>query len=267
MRLSVLGSCCAWPQAGMACSGYLVRGDGDGGASVLLDAGSGVFSRLRAAMAPEELSAVAISHLHPDHFMDLMPLAYYLQHSARTARPGARERVRLLLPPGGIAHLGQLVELFGHLDGEAFWTETFACTEYEPDSGRELAVGGLSLAFAWVPHYIDSHAIRVDGDGRRLVFSADCGPGTTLPASHRDADVALWEAAFLLDEDSQPSGGHCTPVDAGRLAAAHGVRRLLLTHVNVDGAGGLDRALAAAVEAFGSAGPVEHAREGSEIAV
>ncbi|HVF77150.1 MAG TPA: hypothetical protein VNA28_02535 [Solirubrobacteraceae bacterium] len=44
MRLTVLGTSPAWQDVDGACSGYLVE---DGGTCLLVDCGSGVFSKLR----------------------------------------------------------------------------------------------------------------------------------------------------------------------------------------------------------------------------
>ena len=55
---------------------YLVR---LGGSSLLLDLGQGSFPRLAGHLDPATLDAVVISHLHPDHFIDLVPLRHYLR--------------------------------------------------------------------------------------------------------------------------------------------------------------------------------------------
>ncbi len=88
MRITVLGKSPSWQDAGGACSGYLVE---DGGTRLLLDCGNGVFSKLRQRVDYTELDAVLISHLHADHFLDLVPYSYALDlRSAPAARPGGR---------------------------------------------------------------------------------------------------------------------------------------------------------------------------------
>ena len=44
MQITILGKSPAWPDAGGACSGYLVRHDGY---TLLVDCGNGVFGKLR----------------------------------------------------------------------------------------------------------------------------------------------------------------------------------------------------------------------------
>jgi len=70
VRLTVPGGCGAWPEAGQACSGFLVEHDGF---RLLMDAGYATVPRLLQHISADELDAVFISHGHPDHCADLNP--------------------------------------------------------------------------------------------------------------------------------------------------------------------------------------------------
>ncbi|KAA9153698.1 hypothetical protein FPZ12_033835 [Amycolatopsis acidicola] len=76
-RLTVLGSCGAWPEPGRACSGFLLSHNGF---RLVLDLGYGTASRLR-----EPVDAVVITHEHPDHCADLSALGR-LQQFTREGR-------------------------------------------------------------------------------------------------------------------------------------------------------------------------------------
>ncbi len=93
MRLTVLGASPACQNRGGACSGYLIEQDG---AAVLIDCGSGVFSRLQQHVAPASLTAVIVSHMHADHTLDLIQFRYYLFFRALQGCKDAP--VPLLLP-------------------------------------------------------------------------------------------------------------------------------------------------------------------------
>ena len=57
--------------------------------------GSGAFSNLREAIDYTALDAILISHMHADHFLDLIPLRYALKYG-----PLQREgRIALYMPP------------------------------------------------------------------------------------------------------------------------------------------------------------------------
>jgi len=80
MRLTVLGKSPSWQDADGACSGYLIEEDGT---TILLDCGNGVFSKLRRYCDYINVDAVLISHLHADHFLDLVPFSYALTYAPR----------------------------------------------------------------------------------------------------------------------------------------------------------------------------------------
>ncbi len=75
-----MGKSPSWQDAGGACSGYLVE---DGGRFVLLDCGNGVFAKLRQHATTWTSPPSSISHLHADHFLDLVPYSYALTYAPR----------------------------------------------------------------------------------------------------------------------------------------------------------------------------------------
>ena len=80
MRLTVLGKSPSWQDAGGACSGYLIE---EGDTRLLVDCGNGVFAKLRKHVDYVDVDAVVISHLHADHFLDLVPYSYALTYAPR----------------------------------------------------------------------------------------------------------------------------------------------------------------------------------------
>lgn len=247
MRITVLGKSPAWPDAGGACSGYLVQ---DGDTCLLVDCGAGVFGKLRATVDYVDVDAVVITHLHADHVLDLIPFG-----TALTFSPRARDvRPRLIVPPGATAALGALtaaVSQPGLLEG------AFALSEYDP--ADTIAVGALRLRFQPVPHYVPANAVEVRGSaGGRFTFGADHGPTDVLDAFARATDLLLLEATLPEPETELPRG-HMTAGEAGAVAAGCDAKRLVLTHISDE----LDaeHALAEALRAYD--GPVEIAREGA----
>ena len=107
MRITVLGKSPAWQDAGGACSGYLLE---EGAACALLDCGNGVFGKLRTVREYDQVDAIVITHMHADHFIDLIPYAFALVYAPRQQAepvgswPGTDSpaRPRLLLPEGGL---------------------------------------------------------------------------------------------------------------------------------------------------------------------
>jgi ribonuclease BN (tRNA processing enzyme) len=257
--LTVLGAGPAAPNPGGACSGYLLR---EGDAAVLVDCGSGVAGRIPLHAPANRLTAVVISHFHPDHYFDLVQLYYLLRFGERHL--DQPPLLPLLLPPGGHAFLRQFGELIG---GRAEMLEdVYDMIDYEPE--REFTVGSLRLTFHPVQHYVASHAVRAQApDGAVLVFSSDVGPCEGLVAAAHEADLFLCESALLnpaSDEPHPERRGHMSAAEAGAAATAARVKHLILTHYRSSDKYD-HRHLEGARSTFH--GPVELAREGQTYIV
>ncbi|MGH2872529.1 MAG: MBL fold metallo-hydrolase [Solirubrobacteraceae bacterium] len=245
MRVTVLGKSPSWQDAGGACSGYLVH---QGDFTLLLDCGSGVFSKLRATCDYAEVDAVLVSHMHSDHFIDLVPFSNALCFGPRRLpRPAAH------LPPGG-AQVLRRAAAFGGMAGLA--DDAFQISEYDPAGA--LALGPLQVAFRPVPHYIPANAVSLSAGGVRFVFSADCGPSEELVRFAGGCDLLLIEATVEHGDDRGDPPGHMTPREAGEHGRRAGARRLVVTHFSdeLD----LDGHRTEAEAGFGR--PVELAHEG-----
>ncbi len=251
MRLTVLGKSPSWQDAGGASSGYLIE---DSDTRVLLDCGSGAFAKLRLHVDYERVDAVVISHMHADHFLDLIPYSYALTLSPRT-READQIRPRLFAPPGARATIRSVVGAWG---SELLVESAFELSEYDPD--EHVVIGSLRFRFAEVPHFTRTFAVEVssvDGGGR-ITYGADCGPGPELIEFARETDLLLVEAT-LEEADRNAQAGHMTPAQAGEQGRRAGARRVVLTHISDE----LDSewALSEGSDAFG--GPLEIAQEGS----
>ncbi len=216
MRLIVVGAGPAYsddPGSVGAC--YLVR---SGDRAIALDLGHGAFAGLAARFPPERLETVAISHLHPDHFVDLVPLRHYLRYHLV---PAGRVRVD--------AHPDLAARLDGLHDQSGF---TAAALDIEPLETGVRTRGPFELEAARVTHTDDSFAFRVtDGQGGPgLVYSGDVGLAEDLRPLVRPGDALLVEVSF--GAGPVPEGAsHLDGPAVGELAAATGAGRVLLTHL------------------------------------
>ena len=233
MKITVLGKSPAWQDAGGACSGYLVE---DAGTTLLLDCGNGVFAKLRERCDYTDVDAVLISHLHADHFIDLVPYSYALLLTPRqqpvpvAGHPGTDDpaRPRLITPPGSLQTYRNVVGSWGD---EALIEQAFELEEYDRDSVVE--VGSLTARFAEVPHFVLTHAVNLTSSegGGRFTFGADCRPCEELVEVARDTDLLFVEATLPRPERTGIRG-HLTPEEAGDHARRAGAKRVVLTHIS-----------------------------------
>jgi ribonuclease BN (tRNA processing enzyme) len=264
MRLTVLGKSPSWQDAGGACSGYLIQ---EGDTSVLVDCGNGVFAKLRERIDYVDVDAVVISHLHADHFLDLVPYSYALTYAPRQQPvpvdrwPGTDCPACPVLhaPPGAKELFRRVVGAWGNED---LIEKAFELREYDP--AQQIEIGPIRISFQPVPHFTETFAMSIsctNGSGR-IVYGADTAPTEALAEFARDADLMLVEATLPRPERTGMRG-HLTPEEAGGHARGAGAKRLLLVHISdeLDA----DWARDEAAEAFG--GPVEVAAEGATFEV
>jgi len=264
MRITVLGKSPSWQDAGGACSGYLVQ---DGDTSIVVDCGNGVFGKLRERIDYVDVDAVVISHLHADHFLDLVPYSYALTYAPRQQPvpvdrwPGTDNPARpeLHVPHGARETFRRVVGAWGNDD---LIENAFDLTEYEASS--RLEIGSVRVSFQPVPHYTETFAMclsSTNGSGR-IVYGADCRPTEALTEFASQADLILVEATLPRPERSGLRG-HLTPAEAGAHARSAGAKRLLLVHISDE----LDADWARREAEAAFEGPVDVAREGETYEV
>ena len=263
MRLTVLGKSPSWQDADGACSGYLLE---EGGTNVLLDCGNGVFSKLRRFRDYTKVHAVVISHLHADHFLDLVPFSYALTYAPRQQPtpvdrwPGTDTpaRPKLYAPRGATECFRRVVGAWGNED---LIEKAFDLQEFAPED--EIDIGSLRLTFQDVPHFTETFAINISSmnGGGRITYGADCSPNEQLVEFARDTDLLIVEATLPRPERTGIRG-HLTPAEAGEHASRANVGQVLLTHVSDE----LDELWVRNCASRAFAGPIAVAREGAVYA-
>jgi ribonuclease BN (tRNA processing enzyme) len=217
-----------------------------GGRLYVVDCGDGVARQLvLAGLSLADLRAVFITHHHSDHDADygnLLLLAW-------TA--GLRTRVDAWGPPP----MARLTRLF--FDMNAYDMKIRIADEgrtplvplvHPHDVTRGGLVtqdGGLKVTAALVPHPLVSPAFayRFDAPDRSIVISGDTARSEALIALARGADVLVHEALHPAGVDRLAArvpqaanlkahllASHTTAADCGRIAAAAGVKTLVLSH-------------------------------------
>jgi ribonuclease BN (tRNA processing enzyme) len=241
VELVLLGVCGGWARPGGAASGYLVRHDGF---NVWIDAGTGTMANLQRHINLDEVHAVAVSHRHFDHFLDLYP--FWLSRWWGDDKPAP---VPLFAPPGMFEHARQI---------EPKLVDAFQLQEVEPGSAFEI--GPFRVKTAPMNHPVPTLGMRIEADGTTLAYSADTGPASELVDLSREAEVLLCEATWL-QRRPEWSPVHLTATEAGQHAARAGVGRLVLTHIWP--ATDRQESESRARDAFG--GPVIVAEEGLRV--
>ncbi len=214
MELTVLGHYGPYPAPGGACSGYFVRA---GKTRIVLDLGAGTFSRLVGLVPGLDMDGIILSHLHGDHMSDMLVLRYALaqfsQRGVRVTLPmpvvapdEPREEYRMLTSSGVYA-------LTASTDGMQGW------------------IGEARFTLNRGTHSVTSYIVTLEHEGKKLVYTGDTGMRHDLEDICRNADLLLADTNFTEAECPSPPAPHMSGAEAGRLAAAAGVKRLVCTHM------------------------------------
>lgn len=240
MRLRFLGTGGAANETRHQAALLVEWGEGSTEGRILLDTGSGldiVRQLIAAGCEPAEVRDIFVSHQHTDHVGGLEPLLLWsiITTLRRQGCPPSHE-TRVYADPCVLAGIAQLFgavatvapRLFG---GKLRWVDGA--------DGKPVELGAdARLTMFRVDHEpVGGGAMGcvIGRDGARLVYSGDTRPTRRLIEAAHGADVLVHEAGGLDAHAAEiHRQGHSTAGDAGRIAAASGAGRLILTHLPVE---------------------------------
>lgn len=237
MEIKVLGTVSPYCKDTKNCPGYLVTSND---IKVLLDCGNGISRNLNLPGDLEKLSII-ISHLHKDHYGELLSLGYatYVFHNLGYLP----ERIKVYIPE---ADYKKTIESYTDTDGwgashlidkplsdyvflQEFGDEHyFDFITYKPTD--KLQFGSLQVDFKKNPHPIKTHSIRLKENDKIFVYSSDTGyEQNSLEEFAKNADLLLCEATFLRGQ-LKHEDNHLYAYEAAAIAKKANVDKLVLTH-------------------------------------
>ena len=221
-KVTILGSGTCVPQLKRSSCAVLVETKT---AKIVLDLGPGTMRRLlESGVTIFDLTHVCLSHFHPDHTAELVPLIF------ATKYPDGNRRQRPLLLIGGnglVDFYNRLQVAYGH------WIvlppEQLRFHELGTKPGTPFDFGDFRIIVQPVNHRPESLAYRIETrSGTAVVYSGDTDICDALVHLAQGADLFICESA-MPDQSRVPM--HLTPSLAGEIAARAKVRKLVLTHL------------------------------------
>lgn len=212
MKLTVIGCWGGYPKVNGASSGYLLEHEGF---NLLIDFGSGVLGKMQNIIQPEQIDAVILSHYHPDHIADI----------------GVLQHARLIL--GFLGKEMECLSIFGHTEDEHEFSKlTYKNitkgVPYQPDN--TLTIGPFTIQFLRTDHPVPCYAMRIEANGKTIVYTADTAFKEELIPFCAEADLLLCECNFYGNQTGS-NAGHMTSYDSATLAKKANVKNLMLTHL------------------------------------
>ena len=190
------------------------------GASLLLDCGGTSLNAIKKVLDPASIQAIAISHLHGDHFGGI---PYFLMEQYFAGRKGP-------LAIGGPRELQQRATRAG----EALYKDFFG--KITIDYGLSfvtlketpVTLGGAEVSALPVKHVAESdpHGLRVKIDGKLIAYSGDARFSDELLAVAKGADLFICEATNFAKSDPAHLSyreliTNRAKIDAGRIILTH----------------------------------------------
>ncbi|WP_436792799.1 MBL fold metallo-hydrolase [Actinospongicola halichondriae] len=211
LAVTILGCSGTYAGAGGACSGYLLQTDTT---NIWLDCGSGSFANLQRHIDLTDLHGIVCSHSHPDHWLEL-PVA------VNAFRYGLDRRTAGI----PLFWTAETAAMFTAVSGRP--PEPTFVSEIVDEASR-VHIGEVAVTFSRTDHPVETLAVRADGDGGSIVYTADTGNAWSLASLGPGIDIAVVEATL-----DHPETGiqHLTAAQAGAQAREAGVAALVLTHL------------------------------------
>lgn len=219
------------------CPGFLIKYQNN---RILLDCGIGISRYLN---FNEELNnlTIIISHLHPDHYGELLSIS---QTSYVLNKLGyLTERVKVYIPEGDKIKVSE-----SYIDDDG-WSasntvekniidfdyllslQKMSFLEFIPYEEKDkLLFDDLEVSFKRNPHQIITYSTKLETPDIRLVYSSDTGYCKNILENFaKDANLLICESTLLRGQLKE-SDNHLYAHEAGKIAKSANVDELLLTH-------------------------------------
>lgn len=221
MKLTILGSGNAIPQANRNAPGYLLEVDKK---IFLIDLGSGTTRQLtKMNRNLYDITHIAITHTHVDHIADLPSLLWPIHRDSRN------DKLFIYGPPRTKQLYRQIIKAYIP-DMQKSKTKIII----KELKNNILKIDSLLLKTKLMPEKMDKTfspfeiGYRFDYRGKSFCFCGDNG----LESQNAIIDLAKSCDVLLIENGSPiPTKGHLHPEIIGKIATSAKVKKIILTHL------------------------------------
>ena len=220
MKVTIVGSGDAFGSGGRAHTCFRIN---SGGAGALVDFGAGsIGSFKKLGLSFDAIDAVAISHLHGDHFGGLPFLLLDCQFVARRTRP-----LVFVGPPGLRDKLARAIDVFFPGTAKVNWSFPWRVEEIEPPGSTKL--GAFALESFSVVHSAGaaSTGLRLSDGKAVFAYSGDTAWTETLFELSAGVDLFICECS----SGDQPIANHLDWPTLRANLPGFSAKQIVLTHM------------------------------------
>lgn len=237
IKITPLGTVSPYCKGNMNCPGFLVETNQE---KILLDCGNGITRYLDLIKDLNNLTII-ISHLHKDHYGDLLNIA---QSSYVLKRLGyLQNKIKVYIPNGDKISVKEDYKDNEDWVASRMVKKNLLDFDYIMDLSKvgyleiipydnkfKLNFDNMELSFSKNPHQIITYSTKLETEGLKLVYSSDTGYyGNSLEEFAKDANLLICESTFLRSQ-IKSEDSHLFAYEAGLIAKNANVEKLLLTH-------------------------------------
>lgn len=215
MKIKVLGSTSPYSTNDRNGIGYLIESNNY---RIMLDAGSGISKNLDMNKDLENLTII-ISHLHRDHYAELLPLSYATYIMSKNNL--LKNKIKVYIPDD-IDSIDKAYVL--SLEEDSY----FEMIEYSKED--ILSVGSMKVEFTESLHGVKTYSIKVSENDKSICYTSDTGYANNniIPFAN-NTELLICETTYLKDQ-TKPKDVHLTTIEAGNLALKSNVKKLMINH-------------------------------------
>ncbi|MCQ2533248.1 MAG: MBL fold metallo-hydrolase [Clostridia bacterium] len=212
MELIINGCSGGYPSDKRACSSYLLKVNGK---NILFDLGPGSLVNLQKHIDIEDIDLIVLSHLHFDHYSDLLPMSYSF---------GMRQKSGIDVKPIPI------IFPFNNSSDKAI-RESDRFTSINLKDNLEYTFEGIYFKFFVTCHPAECYASRIECEGKIIVYTGDMNANTkNTDELFKNADLAIMDCGEL-DYLNKPQKAHLTPSECYHFAKENNVKKTILGHI------------------------------------
>lgn len=212
MELIINGCSGGYPSDTRACSSYLLKVNGK---NIVFDLGPGSLINLQKQIDIEDIDLIVLSHLHFDHYSDLLSLSYSY---------GMRQKAGIEVKPIPI------IMPFNDSSDQVI-RESDRFTAINLKDNLEYIFEDIKMNFFKTCHPAECYAVRIEAGDRVIAYTGDMNSNTkSVDLLLRDADVAIMDCGEL-DYLNNLKKAHLTPSECYRLASENNVKKTILGHI------------------------------------
>jgi len=220
IKVTVLGSGTAWPRLDRNAAGYLIELNDF---HLLLDIGPGTLKQLlKIEKSLNDIDAIFVSHFHPDHVLDLILYLFVTRYEMGFTR---KKVVKIFACEGFKRFLSLLYQAFDYTIVPK--ESVVEIIEIPKVKNYIFSINNFDIITTPVKHREESLAIRIEKDGKSLVYSGDTGYCEEIIELAKNADLLIIECS---DPERNEESFHLSPEEIGIIAKEAEVKALLVSH-------------------------------------